>query len=265
MGGLAKGPSSMNELEAMGALLGEPLEVTRGETVDLPVPARAEIVIEGVVDPVKWGAVTDGPFGEYMGYIGEGNFPCYLTHVTAITMRRDAIYHDLDNGHADHLNWLLFVLGAGVYDTVQRAVPTVRAVNFASSVFPGSSAIWVAYISIKKRIPGEGRLAGLAALTLQYVRMAVVVDEDIDVYNEREALWALFTRVNPELDILINPRMPSSMAEPGAYDETGMKRGYLNTSLLIDATKPVEKSFATRIIPPKDLWDSMNLDDYLKT
>ena len=89
LGALSRGSQDTNELEIMGGLLEEPLQVTSAETVDIPVPAHAEIAIEGVIDPQNM--VTDGPFAEYLGYYGEGDKPCYLIKITAMTMRRDAI------------------------------------------------------------------------------------------------------------------------------------------------------------------------------
>jgi len=257
MGAETTGSLDMNELEVIGALSGEPLEVTRAETVDLPVPAYAEIAIEGIIDTTKM--VTDGPFAEYTGYYGQV-YPCYQIQVKAITMRRDAIYHDLDPAHREHNLWTLLGSESSLYDLVYRSVPTVKAVHYG-----GPRAIDLMYISIKKRTPGEGRLAGLAALLgSAESKFAVVVDEDIDVYNESEVLWAIGTRVRPDVDITIVPSLPTGNLDPTAHDETGIKRGPVNAKMVIDATKPVEQPFATSITPPKELWDSMKLEDYLK-
>jgi UbiD family decarboxylase len=119
------------------------------------------------------------------------------------------------------------------------------------------------FVSIKKRNPGDAKLAGLAALCANRARkIAVVVDEDIDVYNHQEVLWAIGNRVRGELDIDIIPRMPSITLSPCSRDETGLSKGLLDTNILIDATEP--EGFATRVMPPVDLWESMRLEDYLK-
>ncbi len=89
-----RGSQDVDEFEVMGGLLGEPLRVTRCETVNLPVPADAEIVIEGVIDPRTM--ITDGPFGEFADHYGSVR-NVYLIRIKAITMRKDAIYHDLDS------------------------------------------------------------------------------------------------------------------------------------------------------------------------
>jgi len=258
LGALAAGSPDMNELELMGGLLGEPLRVTQAETVDLPVPADAEIAIEGVIDPRNMS--TDGPFAEYTGYYGEGNKPCYVIQVTGITMREDAIYHDLTPGHREHN--LSGVLGyeSAAYDAVRRVVPTVKAVHCP----PSGSCVHVMYVSIKKRIQGEGKWAGIAAhTTTSDLKVVVVVDEDIDVYDEEEVLWAVSSRVEGDSDISLIPGCVGAILDPTAYDETRYKRGQMTTRMIIDATKPVGLPFATRITPPKELWESMNLDDYL--
>ena len=259
MGSLAMGNIAMNELDIMGSLLGESLPITPSETVDLPVPADAEIAIEGVIDPRNM--TTDGPFAEYTGYYGEGNKPCYLIQVTSITMRKDAIYHDLDPAHREHNMSGVLPFESAIYDAVKRAVPTVKAVHFPIS----GTCVYHIYVSIKKRVQGEGKFAGLAALTGQpNAKVVIVVDEDIDVYNEQEVLWAVATRVEGDKDISIIPGVTGAHLDPTAYDETRLKRGPMTTKMIIDATKPVTLPFATRITPPQDLWDSMKLEDYLK-
>jgi UbiD family decarboxylase len=94
------GPIDVCEYDVAGAYLDEPLEVVKAETVDIPVPAFAEVVIEGVIDPRKMD--MDGPFAEWTGYYGERS-ECYIIQITGMTMRRNAIYHDLTAGCWEHL------------------------------------------------------------------------------------------------------------------------------------------------------------------
>ncbi len=260
LGSCAKGDLALNELEVMGGLLEEPLQVTPAETVDLPVPALAEIAIEGVIDPPIDGTTTDGPFAEYTRYYGRGGQPAYLMQVTAITMRKDAIYHDLDPANQEH-NLPLVLSGESiVYEGVKRVVPTVKAVHL-----PPHGCSYHIYVSIKKRVQGEGKFAALAAFAAHKpLKLVVVVDEDIDVFNEQEVLWAIATRVVGDRDISIIPQVTGQRLDPSAYGETRLERGYMVSKVIIDATKPVDLPFATRITPNKELWDSMNLYDYLK-
>ncbi|MBI4319466.1 MAG: UbiD family decarboxylase [Chloroflexi bacterium] len=252
------GPMDVDELQIMGGLVGEPLRVTQCETVDLPVPADAEIAIEGVIDPRNM--VTDGPFGEYTGYYGEGNKKCFLIKVTAITMRKDAIFHDLDAAHPEHI--LAGVLGyeSPIYDAVRRVIPTVKAVHCPET----GVCQYHVYVSIKKTSLGQGKLAAMAALGAGiHSKTCIVVDDDIDIYNEREVLFALATRLVPGRGISIIENAAGNHLDPAALDETRLKHGSLQDLLIIDATKPLTLPTFTRITPPEDLWSSMNIEDYI--
>ena len=259
LGALTEGDLHMNELEVMGGFLGEPLQVTSAETVDLPVPALAEIVIEGVIDPCHM--TTEGPFAEFTGYYSRDIKTVYLIQVTGITMRKDAIYHDLDNAHREHNLASVLNLESAVYNAVKAVAPGVEAVHFP----PSGCCYLHTYISIKKRVQGEGKLAGLAALSAgnYKAKLAVVVDDDVDVYDEEEVLRAIATRVAWDSNVLIMPGVTGNQLDPVAYNETRLERGQMNTKIVIDATKPVGSPFLTRVTPPQGLWESMNLEDYL--
>lgn len=257
IGSQVRGSMDMNELEVMGGLLGEPLQLTRAETVDLPVPAYAEIAIEGVLDARNM--ITDGPFAEYSGYYGEPKQPCYLIQVNAITMRKDAIYHDLDPAHREHVLSGNLPMESSLYDAVKRVIPTLKAVHCVPS-----ASHFMAYISIKKRVAGEGKAAALTAVRTANPRIVVVVDDDIDVYNQEEVSWAIATRLEASTGVSIIPNAPGQHLDPTAYDETHSKRGSMTTKLIMDATRPVETPFATRIVPRQDLWEATNLADFLK-
>ena len=258
LGSLYKGPMGVNELEIAGGLLGEPLEVIPAETVDLPVPAHAEIVIEGTLDPRNM--VTDGPFSEWEGYYGI-ELKCYLIQVKCITMRKDAIYHDLAPSQREHNFATALNQSCAVYDAVKAVVPTIKDVYLPYS---GRCNI-IGYVSIAKRVPGESNRAALAAVnSVSCLKIVVVVDEDIDVYNEEEVIWAIATRTTPDTDITILPRLLGDPLSPTSYDELRQKRGVMITKMTIDATKPINLPFPTRVAPPKDLWNAMKLEDYLQ-
>ena len=258
LGAVSSGGIDINELELMGGYLDEPLELTQCEIVDLPVPARAEIAIEGVIDPCHM--ETDGPFAEWNGHYGE-IYDCYIIQITAVTMRKDAIYQDLDPSHLEHN--FMFGIGAraNTYAAVKKVVPTVKNVYMPNS---GSGQL-IVYVSIKKRVPGESKRAGWAALNAHANhKIAVVVDDDIDVYNEEEVWWAVSTRCRPDVDVDMVPHIASAIRDPSSYDETGLKRGNLNTKMLIDATRPVELPFATRITQDPETWQRMHLKEYIR-
>ncbi len=248
---LAKG---VVELDLMGGYLGEPLEVTQGETVDLPVPAQAEIVIEGVIDPQHM--ATDGPYAEYLGYYGVSNKPCYVIEVTAITMRQDAIYHHLDSAHQEHNLSPGMSAEVGMYDKLKAQFPTLKAV---------STMGWLGtYVSLQQRVPGEAKQAGLVAVADNYGKTVVVVDDDIDIYNEREVMWAISTRMVADRDLLILPGVKGAHLDPVSYNEARTGRGPMTTHLVIDATRPVEQEFEIKIEPDAQLWNTISLEDYLK-
>ena len=253
---LTSGHQELDEYEVAGGFLGEPLRVTKAETVDITVPADAEIVIEGVIDPAKM--VTDGPFAEYAGYYGEEK-PCYLIDVTGITMRKDAIYHGLDSAHREHNISCVLSLEASIWDVVKRRIPALKAVYS-----PPNANRYHSYISIAKRVQGEGMLAGILAISAEKnMKLVVVVDEDIDAYNEDEVLWAVATRVSGDKDIAVNPQVTGPICDPRCYGEKGYDSGVMIGKTIIDATKPVTLPYSTRITPPRELWESMKLEDYI--
>ena len=256
IGASSKGPLEHNELEIMGALLGEPLTVTRGETVDLTVPAYAEIVIEGVIRPESF--VIDGPFAEYAGYYG-GRKEVALIEVTAITMRQDAIYHDLYPSYREHTLAGVLCREAQLYRRIKETVPSLVGLHLP----PSGNSFYHLYISIKKRVQGEGKLAALAALgTNADIKHVVVVDDDIDIHNDEEVLWAISTRVEADLDVTIIPFVFGAHLDPSAYGETRFNGGPMTSKVIIDATKPLTLPFAERVVPNKEIWERINLKDY---
>jgi len=258
-GAVVATPRNSSEFEVMGGLLGEPVALVDGLTVSVPSLAGAEIAIEGVVDTEH--TESDGPFTEALGYYGEKH-RCYVVKVTAITRRQDAIYHDLDPSHQEHM--LVGIMGraTNAFDKVSGLFPGATAVNFGPEKYLGKV---IMYLSIQKASPGDGTAAGLAALAVERsARMVIVVDQDIDVFDEAEVLWAVATRVRPDRDILFVPRTPSSTLNPVGYTEPGDEAGVLDTRMLIDATRPTGTGFPERVIPPEALLNSISLEDYIK-
>ena len=260
MGALSRVPIQTNELEIMGALMGEPLEVVGAETVELPVPAFAEIAIEGVLDPSE--ETADGPFSEYTGYYGPAKDPVGLMRVTAVTMRRDAIFHDLDPSHREHNLSGVLSYESSVYDSVRKLIPSVTGVYMPAS----GTCVLTAYVKIKKSVPGQGKSAGLAAIAAEpNLKIAIVVDDDVDFYNEEEVLWAIATHFQADRDLAIIPNAMGAHLDPSAYGEVRTEPGPMTTKTVIDATRPVTLPFAERIHPPAELWERLKLEDYIDT
>lgn len=257
MAAVSKQPGIGRELEVAGAFLREPLEVVQGETVDLPVPARAEIVIEGIVPPHK--RQYEGPFGEWPHYYyKEGDQP--FIEVTAITMRRRPIYQSIHSAHFEHN-----IIGAAprigsLYRRIQEVVPGVRAVNLPMS----GAARAHCYISLKKRTEGEPKQAALAAFTTESsIKHVIVVDDDIDVFNETQVLWALAMRFQADRDLAIIPNILGSHLNPTAYGFDRMEKGAMETKLIFDATKPLPPyEFPKEARAPEKVVAKIDLREY---
>lgn len=258
IGSLAEGSIETPEFEIMGGLMGEPLAVTAGETVDLPVPAFAEIAIEGYLDPAA--ETADGPFAEFTNYYGPAKDPIGLMTVTAVTRRKDAIYHDLDPAHQEHNLANALSLESRVYDSVKSLVPSVTAVSVPVS----GSCRFIAYVAIKKSVAGQGKSAGLAAIAANpNLKIAVVVDDDVDIYRDERVLWAIATTCEADRDMTIIPNALGSHLNPSAYGEIRDERGPMNTKMVLDATRPATLPFEEPIRPPSDLWEKIRLEEWL--
>jgi 2,5-furandicarboxylate decarboxylase 1 len=234
MAAASKPPRVGGELEVASALLQQPLEMVPAETLDLLVPARAEIVIEGVVDTDPEHFRAEGPFGEFPRYYTGAGRQAVLT-VTAVTMRRKPIYVDVFNAHPEHL-----IIGGlphmgTLLSRMREVVPTVTAVNLPLS---GSARIH-AYISMKKRIDGEPHLAAFVAFAHEPILKHVfVVDDDIDVFDESQVLWALATRFQADKDLTIIPNSIGGRLNPVTYGYKRDEKGPLETKLIFDCTRP---------------------------
>lgn len=247
MGAVCRIPGMGGEFDAAGGLLGQSVEVTRAETSDLPVPARAEIVIEGEVLPRE--RRQEGPFGEWPGHYTEQG-PKPVIRVKAITLRRNALYYDIFSANREHL-----VLGGlprmgSIYRNVKQVVPGLKAVNV-----PAHSRMHC-YIAIRKARDAEVKKAAFAALNTEpeNLKMIVVVDEDINVFNDGEVMWAIGTRFDASRDLLVIPRWsgPGGLLPVGwEYHTDGTRTPRMISAMVIDATKPVPPAaFPPRAIVP---------------
>lgn len=246
------------ELETMGGLLGEPVDMVPCKTIDVMVPADAEIVIEGRVRTDLW--EDDGPFGDYWLYYAPPK-KARVFEVTAITHRKDAIFNDIFSVGPEHV--LLFSLGMeGVVLTqLKQIVPQVKAINV-----PVSGAGNMVYVQIQKDMEGLGVNAAIAALGVYRFKTAIVVDEDIDIYDDKKVIWALMTRTQADRSFFSVPGSYISRVDPTGYSPWHSGKGdrLLSTRLGIDATKPLDPSFPEVAEPPSRIWKQLALDEYLQ-
>lgn len=260
MSAVSKLPGIGGELEVMGGLLGESVEVVKCKTVDLEVPARAEIVIEGIVDTDPEKVQNEGPFGEYpLYYTRLGPMP--WLQITAVTTRKDPIYVDVFNAHREHL-----VLGAlprmgSMYRRVREVMPTVTAINL-----PLSGIRSMAFISMKKKVEGEPKLAASAAFTVDPILKHVfVVDDDIDVFNDDQVMWAFTTRFQADRDLTIMPNFLGGHLNPVTYGWHREEKGPMETKLILDCTKPAPPvTFPPACRVPPDVVERVQPDKVLK-
>jgi UbiD family decarboxylase len=227
-------PWGEQELDYAGGIKGAPVEVIRGEFTGLPIPAMAEIAIEGEIMPDE--TRVEGPFGEWTGYYASGSREEPVVHVKSLMYRNDPIltgfppYRPLPG--ADGCTAL--IRAAFIWDSLEKAgVPDVRGVACYQNRF-------LTVVSIKQRYPGHAKQAALIASqnhTGAYLgRFVLVVDDDIDVANIDDVLWALCTRCNPADSIDILRRAWSGPLDPIVPRE---KKG-LNSRAIIDACRPFE-------------------------
>jgi 2,5-furandicarboxylate decarboxylase 1 len=234
MGAVSKLEGIGGELDVVGGLLAEPLEMVPAVSVDLEVPARAEIVIEGVIDTDPEATAIEGPFGEYPRFYTKVGPQPYV-RITAITMRAKPIFVDVFNAHTEHS-----ILGAlprmgSIYRRVADAVPTVTGVNLPLSGMARSHL----YLSMRKRVEGEPKLAACAALAVDpLLKHVFVVDDDIDVFNEVDTLWCLASRFQADRDLTIMPGFLGGQLNPVTYGHNRNEKGPMETKLIFDCTKP---------------------------
>ncbi|MFQ5914059.1 MAG: UbiD family decarboxylase [Nitrospinota bacterium] len=235
-----KAPYGVDELAIAGGLRGEPVRVVRCRTVDLEVPATSEIVIEGRLLPNY--REEEGPFGEFSGYYGpEGDKP--VMEVSAISHRVSPIFHAGLTGAPMTENHFLKQLPneVTVYRELTNKFPEVKAVHFPAS---GCSE-YTCYVSMTPRYKGQARNVILAALgSAKRPKLVVVVDEDIDIYDDVKVLWAISTRFQADRDIFIMPSVGSAPLDPSTPEPN------VSAVMGIDATRPFGEPFAeTPVVP----------------
>lgn len=244
LGSLSFQGIDIDEYEVMGGLLGEPLAITRCISSDLEVPAYGEICLEGYIDVAE--RVKEGPFGEFATLYGNTLHNPVL-HVQTITMRKEPIFLDICSGGVEHqLLGGLPRLGK-IYDQVKVACPGVKDIYMPPSGFCRSSC----YISIKKYVEGEPANASAAAFGADpFIRHVVVVDDDVDIFNEGQVLTAINLNMRME-NCFVMGRAKGSPIDP-------TQRQGLVTKLAIDATRSLTEPMER--IDYNDGLDEVNLD-----
>ena len=221
----------VDEFDLIATLRGEPLAMVRGVSNGIPVPADAELVIEGYFDELGYREM-EGPYGEFYGLYG----PMHrdpVFHATAITMRSDALHQTvLHSGRFisrnDAANLSSLIAEGAAWRILRAARTEPLAINFVLA----SNGMQHVRVSLRRGALGQARLAIAALFSLVSVKHVFVVDEDVDVFSDEEMEWAMSTRFRADRDLVIATDMPGFYADPMAGEN------HLITKAGFDLTAP---------------------------
>lgn len=256
-----KTPPGVSELDIAGGLQGAPVRLIKCETSDLRVPADAEIIIEGLVEPNN---KIENTLGEFAGQYGPETAP--VTRVTAITHRKNAMYYSIMAGRNPEHNTIGAVSTYGmqriIADNLRQQFPNIQDINVACE--PRLGAMLHIFISINKTSDAEPRklleaafaaTAGIFPVSMITKRI-VVVDSDVDVFNLEEVEWATWTRLSGAEKILIKPNVKSWELERCVNDDMESVRVGIDATMDMDAVDKLLKP----VIPGSE---TVKLEDYL--
>lgn len=232
------------ELEIAGGLAGAPIDVVKCRTIDLEVPALSEIVLEGELTiPAKTG--SEGPFGEFCGYTTQQVPNERVMTIKALTHRKNPIYHNIWLGKPPHEHLYVDALTYAVaaYLELKPAYPVLK-----KAYAPPWGVSIVLILQLENRLKRPGIVDNILAASL-YTRSGkwkhvIVVDEDINIEDPNEVLWALTTRFQPATDMYVIPRGITSTLEPSASAEG------VTSKLMLDLTK--KQNFRGEVAEPTD-------------
>lgn len=250
LGAQAFTPSTDDEYAVIGGMMGEALRVVRAKTVPIVIPADAEMVIEGRILPHI--RREEGPFGEFTGHAVSKD-ERQVVEVTAITHRKNYIFQDVHAGYTEHKLMGAVPREAALIKAVRQTVPTVKNVCMPVS----GNCRFHAYVSIAKRTPGQAKNAICAAFASDMLlKHVVIVDDDIDVFDEEQVLWAVSNRFQADRGLVVIPNAQGSELDPSAGP------GGINAKMGLDATKPLS-GFAPELRVPDEIMKNITLEDFL--
>ena len=235
--------TEIDEMEYAGSLRGRPMEMTPAPATGIPVPSETEIVIEGEIPPHHREA--EGPLAEFTGHYS-GVYQAPVFEVSAISHRTNPIFQTIVPASLEHRN-----LGGSLprepvlYKFVKHVAPSVRNVHL-----PPYASGFMAVISLKPEHPGQPKNVALAAMTSHVnIKVVVVVDQDVDIFNPMEILWCLSTRVDARRDLFTVPYSQGHEMDPST------EAGGIATKVGIDATlNPRGREALEKVTyPPIDL------------
>jgi 2,5-furandicarboxylate decarboxylase 1 len=245
-----------DEFSIAGGFLGEPVRLLKCETVDLEVPADAEIVLEGVLRPDD--PIEEGPVSEFPGfYVSYG--PGLGVDITCVTQRTDAIYQAVLPGFApEHCLLGAVAIEAVLSRTLQRAITSVRSVL----VTDGGMGRLHAIITMHRPQLGEGKRAVLMAIAqVNLLKLVIVVEDDIDAEDWQQVEWSLAARFRGHEDLIVLPGVKADRCDPVQEDLMVTKIGMIATTRPGDGAAASRSEFAR---PPHQVFERVrnDLDQY---
>jgi 4-hydroxy-3-polyprenylbenzoate decarboxylase len=226
-------PAEASEYDFAGAIKGAPIEVFAGPATGLPVPARAEIILEGELLPTSQETLPEGPFGEFTGYYAADKRPCPVMAVTAIHHRNDPILHGSPPMKPPRFHFGLPFRAAGIWNNLETA-----GVTDVVGVWQHVAQL-MTVVALKQRYDGHTKRAAMIAAANSYMgRVVVVVDDDVDPSNLADVMWAVTTRCEPSEQVDIVRNAWSSALDPRIPPQDKARGITSHSKIIIEACRP---------------------------
>jgi UbiD family decarboxylase len=226
-------PEGASEYEFAGAIKGAPIETHPGPVTGLPIPAQAEIILEGELLPTSQETLPEGPFGEFTGYYAADTRPCPVMVVSAVHHRDDPILLGSPPMKPPRFHFGLPFRAAGIWS------------NLESSGVTDVSGVWqhvaqlMTVVALAQRYDGHAKRAALVAAANSYMgRLVVVVDDDVDPSDINDVMWAVATRCEPAEQVDIVRNGWSSALDPRIPPDAKARGVTSHSKLIIEACRP---------------------------
>src|SRR4029077_4366848 len=226
-------PDGQSEYDFAGAIKGAPMEMIKGPPTGLPLPAQAEIILEGELLPVSKTALPEGPFGEFTGYYAADARPCPVMQVSAIHHRYNPILLGSPPMKPPRFHFGLPFRAASIWSQLE-----LTGITDVVGVWQHVAQL-MTVVEIRQRYAGHAKRAALIAAANSYMgRLVVVVDDDVDCSNLADVMWAITTRCEPSEQIDIVRNAWSSALDPRIPDEAKAAGITSHSKAIIEAVRP---------------------------
>ena len=226
-------PAGQSEYEFAGAIKGAPVEVHPGPQTGLPLPAHAEIVLEGRLLPMRDTTLPEGPFGEFTGYYAAEARPAPVMQVTGVFHRNDPILLGSPPMKPPRFHFGLPLRAATIWQNLDAA-----GVTEVVGVWQHVSQL-MTVVALRARYDGHAKRAALVAAAHSYMaRLVVVVDEDVDPSNLNDVMWAVATRCEPSEQVDIIRNAWSSALDPRIHPDAKLAGTTAHSKLIVEACRP---------------------------